>query len=193
LLDLEGFGEKKADNLLQSIDASRKQPLSRLISALGIRGVGEVMAVDLANNFRDLDALSKTTTEDLMKIEGVGPNIAQSIVDWFQRPANLEFIGRLKTAGVWPVSVLEEKVPAGELPLNGLTFVVTGTLPNYSRDGVKQLIQAKGGKSVDSVSKKTSYLVAGESAGSKLEKARELGVPVLDEAGLLGLIEKLTN
>jgi DNA ligase (NAD+) len=189
LLGLEGFGDKKADNLLQSIDTSRNQPLSRLISALGIRGVGEVMAVDLAKNFGDLDALSKTTAEELMKIEGVGPNIAQSIVDWFARPANLEFIGRLKAAGVWPVSKIDEKVPVGDLPLNGLTFVVTGTLPNYSRDDVKQLIQAKGGKVTDSVSKKTSYLIAGESAGSKLDKARELGVPVLDEAGLLALIQ----
>jgi DNA ligase (NAD+) len=186
-LSLEGFAEKKADNLLQAIAASRERPLARLISAMGIRGVGEVMAADLAQVFPDLDALASATAEDLMKIEGVGPNTAQSIVDWLARPGNREFIARLKAAGVWPLSLRSQASVQGAQPLDGLTFVVTGTLPNFSRDQVKEFIQVQGGKVTDSVSKKTDYLVAGEAAGSKLDKARQLGVPVLDEAGLIQL------
>ncbi len=190
LLKLEGFAEKKADNLLQSIDASRQQPLARLISALGIRGVGEVMAADLARAFPDLAALAAATPEQLQGIEGVGPNTALSIVDWFARPGNREFIERLRAAGVWPVSQAGESASEGSGALAGLTLVVTGTLPNFSRDGVKEYIQSKGGKVTDSVSKKTDYLVAGEAAGSKLDKARQLGVPVIDEAGLLALVQQ---
>lgn len=190
LLKLEGFAEKKADNLLQSIDASRQQPLARLISALGIRGVGEVMAADLARAFPDLAALAAATPEQLQGIEGVGPNTALSIVDWFARPGNREFIERLRAAGVWPVSQAGESAGEGSGALAGLTLVVTGTLPNFSRDGVKEYIQSKGGKVTDSVSKKTDYLVAGEAAGSKLDKARQLGVPVIDEAGLLALVQQ---
>ena len=187
LLSLEGFAEKKADNLQDAIAASRERPLARLISAMGIHGVGEVMAADLAQVFPDLDALAGVTAEDLMRIEGVGPNTAQSIVDWFARPSNREFIARLKTSGVWPVSQRSQAAALGAQPLSGLTFVVTGTLPNFSRDQVKEYIQAQGGKVTDSVSKKTDYLVAGEAAGSKLDKARQLGVPVLDEPGLMQL------
>ena len=187
LLSLEGFAEKKADNLLDAIAASRERPLARLISAMGIHGVGEVMAADLARVFSDLDALAGATAEDLMRIEGVGPNTAQSIVDWLARPSNREFIARLKAAGVWPVSLQSQASGQGAHPLIGLTFVVTGTLPNFSRDQVKEFIQAQGGKVTDSVSKKTDYLVAGEAAGSKLDKARQLGVPVLDETGLIQL------
>ncbi len=191
LLKLEGFAEKKADNLLQSIEVSRQQPLSRLINALGIRGVGEVMAVDLTGKFNDLDELGRATVNDLYEIEGVGPNIAQAIVDWFTRPANRQVIQKLKAAGVWPV--LERQPPsaaAGGGILGGLTFVVTGTLPTYSRDEIKGLIQQHGGKVTDSVSKNTSYLIVGEAAGSKLDKARQLKVPTLDEAAFLALIHK---
>ena len=123
-----------------------------------------------------------------MQIEGVGPNIAREIVDWFARPANRTILDKLRTVGVWPVSA-PQTAAAGEDTLAGLVFVITGTLPNYSREGVKELIQSLGGKVTDSVSKKTSYVVAGEAAGSKLEKAQSLGVPVLDEAGLTALIE----
>ncbi len=188
-LGLEGFAEKKADNLLAAIDVSRSQPLARLISALGIHGVGEVMAADLANVFSDLESLANAGLEDFLGIEGVGPNTAQALVDWFARPANQEFLAKLREAGVWPVNQRRQAADAGAQPLAGLTFVVTGTLPNYSRDGIKEYLQAHGGKVTDSVSKKTSYLVAGEAAGSKLDKARELGVPVLDEAALLSLVE----
>jgi DNA ligase (NAD+) len=190
LLRLEGFAEKKADNLLESINAARARPLARLISALGIHGVGEVMAADLARYFFDLETLSRASVEDLLRIEGVGPNTAQSIVDWFGRDSNREFLAQLKAAGVWPASRPVEQPVASLQPLAGLTLVVTGTLPSYSREGIKEFLQAMGGKVTESVSKKTDYLIAGDAAGSKLDKARELGVPVLDEPALLHLIEE---
>jgi DNA ligase (NAD+) len=123
-----------------------------------------------------------------MEIAGVGPNTAQAIVDWFSRPANQALLQKLKAVGVWPVNAPAAAVPAGAQPLAGLTFVVTGTLPTLSREEAKALIQQAGGKVTDSISKKTSYLVVGENAGSKLDKARELKVPQLDEAGLRALI-----
>lgn len=183
LLGLEGFAEKKADNLLGAIEASKNQPLDRLITALGIRGVGEVVAGDLARAFHDLDYLAQAGLEDLQGVEGIGPNIAQAIVDWFTRPANRQVLGKLHAAGVWPVEQ-SPAVPAGELSLAGQTFVVTGTLEGFSRDEVKEFIERHGGKVISSISKKTGYLVLGENPGSKLDKARQLGVPVLDEAGL---------
>ncbi len=188
LLKLEGFAEKKADNLLLSIEVSRQQPLARLITALGIRGVGEVMAVDLAEAYHSLDALEQANVEELQQLEGVGPNIAQMIVEWFARPANQQLLGKLKALGVWPVVEGGESTEGGAQPLDGMTFVITGTLPTYSRDEMKDLIQAHGGKVTDSISKKTSYLVLGENPGSKLEKAQKLGVQVLDEAGVAKLI-----
>ncbi len=192
LLGLEGFAEKKVDNLLQSIAASRQQPLARLITALGIRGVGEVMAVDLAGAYRSLDVLERASLEELQQLEGVGPNIAQMIVEWFARPANQQLLAKLQAAGVWPVVENGAGAQAGTQKLEGKTFVITGALPTYSRDALKELIQAHGGKVVDSVSKKTSYLVLGENPGSKLEKAQKLGVQILDEAGVLKL-NRLTS
>jgi DNA ligase (NAD+) len=141
------------------------------------------MAADLARYYPDLELLARSNAEDLQMIEGLGPNTAQAIVDWFARPANQKVLGKLQAARVWP-RVEAATQPVGPQPLTGLTFVVTGTLPTFSREGAKEFIQAQGGKVTDSVSKKTSYLVVGENAGSKLDKARELGVPVLDEAGL---------
>jgi DNA ligase (NAD+) len=184
LLALEGFAAKKVDNLLQSIETSKQRPLARLISALGIRGVGEVMANDLARYYPDLEALSRASKEDLQAIEGVGPNIAQAIVDWFARPANHQLLDKLHAAGVWPRSQALVQQDGSAKPLAGMTFVVTGTLPNLSRDDTKEFIQSRGGKVTDSVSKKTSYLVLGENPGSKLDKARSLGVPIIDEEGL---------
>jgi len=189
LLKLEGFADKKADNLLQAIEASRQTPLARVINALGIRGVGEVMAVDLSAHYPDLDELSKASVDELQAIEGIGPNIAESIVDWFARPANQKVLLKLKQAGVWPRAEIKEAASDVQI-LAALTFVVTGTLPNFSRDEVKGLIQRYGGKVTDSVSKKTSYLVAGDNPGSKLDKARELNVPVLNEPDLLKLVGK---
>jgi len=188
LLNLESFADKKADNLIASIDASRQRPLGRVINALGIRGIGEVGAEDLARSFPDLDMLRRATVTDLLSIDGIGPNIARAVVDWFARPANQQVLDKLHAAGVWP-SGLNEKRPKGERqPLAGLTFVVTGTLPTLSREEVKDLIQQNGGKMTDSISKKTSYLVVGDNAGSKLEKAQSLGVRILDEPGLLALV-----
>ncbi|HEX9028724.1 MAG TPA: helix-hairpin-helix domain-containing protein [Anaerolineales bacterium] len=187
LLNLDGFAEKKADNILASIDLSRQRPLARVINALGIRGVGEVMASDLAHYFPDLAALAHASSEDLQRIEGVGPNTAQAIVDWFARESNQRLIEKLHAAGVWPQGAASANGAAGSGSLAGMTFVVTGTLPTLSRDEAKEIIQSHGGKVTDSISKKTSYLVLGENPGSKLEKAHSLGVAILDEAGLLQL------
>jgi DNA ligase (NAD+) len=178
---------KLADNLLTSISASSERPLSRLINALGVRGVGEVMAADLSRTFGDLDALAAARADDLMQIEGVGPNIAEAVVDWFGRPANRKVLKKLKAAGVWPVASAGEPGAAKEGPLSGLTFVVTGTLPNLSREDAKELIQARGGKVTDSVSKKTDYLVLGAEPGSKFAKAKSLGVKIIGEKELRGL------
>jgi len=175
---------KIAENLLAAIEASRGQPLARLIAALGVHGVGEVSANDLARAFGELDTLSRATADDLQTVEGIGPNIAEGIVDWFSRERNQLVLRKLKTAGVWPVVKQGERGKKGEGPLAGMTFVVTGTLPTLSREGAKELIEARGGKVTDSISKNTSYLVLGENPGSKLEKARSLGVKVIGEADL---------
>jgi DNA ligase (NAD+) len=186
LLELEGFKEKRVDNLLASIETSKEKSLADLVYALGIRGVGEVVGGALAANYRHLDELAQAKVEDLTEIEGIGPNIAEAIVDWFARPANMAVLKKLKQAGMWPES--EPQAPLGEQPLAGLTFVVTGTLPTFSRNDAKQFIQQHGGKVTGSVSSKTDYLVAGENAGSKLDKAQELGVPILDEDALRALV-----
>ncbi|MBI3160164.1 MAG: NAD-dependent DNA ligase LigA [Chloroflexi bacterium] len=189
LLGLEGFAEKKVDNLLASIEASKFRPLARLIFALGIRGVGEVVSADLAGAFGNLDALASANQEDLERIEGIGPNIAEAILDWFSHPANKKVLRKLKAAGMWPVQT--QDAVSGRQPFAGKNFVVTGTLSSFSREGVKEYIQALGGKVVGSVSKNISYVVAGENPGSKLDKARALGIPVIDEDGLRQLAETL--
>jgi DNA ligase (NAD+) len=189
LLNLEGFAEKKADNLLKSIQTSKSQPLARVINALGIRGVGEVGAADLAGHFPDIESLARASAVDLMSIEGIGPNIARGIVDWFARPVNQQVLHKLNQAGVWPTQQQKQR-PETNQSLAGLTFVVTGTLPTYGREDVKAVIEAHGGKVIDSVSKKTSYLVVGENPGSKLEKARDLGIPQIDEVELNRLIQQ---
>ncbi len=187
LLKLEGFADKKADNLVTSIESSRQQPLVRLIIALGIRGVGEVAAADLANRYADLDELSRASAEELQQLEGFGPNISQAIVDWFENPKNQKILEKFRSAGIWPRRT--EKIFQAKQTLQGLTFVITGTLKNFSRDQIKEYIQSHGGKVTDSVSGNTSYLVVGADAGSKLEKARELGVRLLSEEELLKLAE----
>lgn len=187
LLDLEGFAEKKADNLLSAIHTSRTRSLSRLINALGIRGVGETVASDLARRFRNMDALLATTQAELEQMEGIGPNIAAAIVDWMSTPSNRKLMQMLQQAGVWP----EERQDTYEIrpqTLSGLTFVLTGTLPTLSRQEAKALIESHGGKVTSSVSKRTSYVVAGDAAGSKLQRAQELMVDVIDETGLFALL-----
>ncbi|HAE86166.1 MAG TPA: DNA ligase (NAD(+)) LigA [Anaerolineaceae bacterium] len=189
LLKLEKFGEKKAENLLQAIEASKQQPLERLIIGLGIHGVGEVAARKLASTFRSLDKLSQADASQLETLEGIGPNIAQSIVGWFQQPHNRKLLEKLKQNGVWPVEK-EVQESAEHKPLSGLTFVITGTLPTLTREEATRMIEENGGKVTDSVSRKTSYLVLGAEPGSKYIKAVELGVPILDENQLKDLIKK---
>jgi DNA ligase (NAD+) len=188
LLKLEGFGDKKVDNLLSSIDASKSQPLYRLITGLGIHGVGEVAAQDLADRYHDLDELRKASKEALESIPGFGPNMAESIVAWFKNEENQTVLQKLQQVGVWPISESEDE--AGPQPLEGLTFVVTGTLPNLSRTDVKDLIESNGGKVTGSVSGNTSYLVLGENPGSKYDQAKKRGVPALSEEALQQMIRE---
>lgn len=179
--------DKRPEKLFNAISNAKKQPLHRLIIGLGIHGVGEVMAKDLAITFGDLDNLSNATKDGLMEIGGVGPNIAESIVDWFSTTTNKNLLKKLKQAGVWPSE--KKKTSASTGKLSGMTFVVTGTLPTLSREGAKEFIEGSGGKVTDSISKKTSYLVLGENPGSKFEKAKSLGVKVIDEAELRKMVK----
>lgn len=186
LLGLEKFGPKKARNLVEAIQASKTQSLSRLITALGIRGVGEVAAEKLSETFHDLDALSYATTEELQMVEGVGQIMAEDIQAWFKEADNKELLEAFRQLGLWPVSNPPEK--EGEQPLEGFNFVVTGTLPTLSREQAEELIREYGGKVVGSVSKKTDYLVLGENPGSKHTKALQLSIPILSEEDLKRLI-----
>lgn len=185
LLALEGHKEKKVDNLLAGLEASKAQPADRVLTALGIRFVGNVVSTTLLNAVGSIDQLALTTQETLEQIEGIGPQTAVAVVDWFARPRNREIIEKLREAKLnFEVEVTEVTAVA----LDGLTFVITGTLPSMSRQEAKALIEANGGKVTGSVSKNTDYLLTGEKAGSKLSKAQSLGVKVLDEAGLIELI-----
>jgi DNA ligase (NAD+) len=188
LLGLEGYGEKRVANLMAAIEASKRQPPARLLTALGIKGVGEVVAEDLMTHYDSLEALAAAPLEELQAIPGIGPVLAQSIADWFAQETNQQVLARLAQAGVTtrgaPVA------PAGGSgTLVGRTFVITGTLASMSRDEARDFVKAHGGKVTDSVSKNTSYLVAGEAAGSKLAKANDLGVPVIDESELRRMAE----
>ena len=187
LLILEGFADKKAENLLAAITTSKAQPLERLITGLGIRGVGEVAAQTLASHFSDLDALGHATQDEIEAIEGFGPNIAASIVEWFSSHENQGVLLKLKDSGVWPRA--ESDSVAGHQPLAGLTFVITGTLPTLSRSDAKKLIESKGGKVTGSVSSNTDFLVLGADPGSKLDQARQRGVATLSEDDLQQLIK----
>jgi DNA ligase (NAD+) len=180
LLKLEGFAEKKAENLLAGIESSKSQPLSRVINALGIRGVGEVMAGELARNFSDLGKLSRATLSDLYEIEGIGPNIAMAIVDWFGREPNIRILSKLHKAGIWPEEKISNKIEQQKHQLSGLTFVITGTIEGFSREDLKNIIQQNGGKTTDSVSKNTDYVLVGDQPGSKFTKAQQLGVKIIN-------------
>ncbi len=184
LTGLERFAEKSARTLLGEIQRSKKAGLARVLMGLGIRFVGERTAQLLAEEFGSIDALMAASAEELEHVEEVGPRISSAILEFFSKPANRSLVERLKDAGVEMTA--EKKQRSTELA--GLTFVLTGTLPNLTRDDAKARIENAGGKVAGSVSKKTSYVVAGEEAGSKLDKARDLKVPVLDEAGLLKLL-----
>jgi DNA ligase (NAD+) len=186
LLELERMGEKSADNLLEGLERARRTTLARFLIALGIRHVGEGVAELLARSFGDLDPLAAASQEELEAIEGVGPTIAESVARFFADPRNATEVRRLRQLGVtW-----EKRAPAPrpEGALSGKTLVLTGALEQITRAEAKARIQAAGGKVTATVSKKTDYVVAGSDPGSKLEKARELGVDVIDEAGLQELL-----
>jgi len=185
LLTLERIGEKSADSLLEQIERSKQQPLNRILLGLGIRHVGERTARALAEEFGSMDALIAASEESLTRINDVGPKVAEAIREYFANKRNLDLIERLRKAGL--TFTAERRVRGSKL--EGLTFVLTGTLPNMTREAAKEKIESAGGKVSGSVSKKTSYVVAGEEAGSKLDKAAALGVPVLDEAALLRMLE----
>ncbi|MGB9128013.1 MAG: NAD-dependent DNA ligase LigA [Thiobacillus sp.] len=186
LAGLERMAERSAANLLQAVETSKATTLARFIFALGIRNVGETTAKDLAKHFGSLDKLIAAAEGDLLAVRDVGPIVAQSIIQFFSEPHNLGVVNKLRAAGVhWPESTgMQQSLGI----LAGKTLVLTGTLPTLTRDVAKEKIEAAGGKVAGSVSKKTDYVVAGEEAGSKLAKAQELGVTILDEAGLLDLL-----
>lgn len=187
LFQLEKFADKSAENLLASLEESREADLWRLLHGLGIPLIGAEAAKDLARHFRTMERLRAATPEELKAVEGMGPKMARSVADFFGKEENRALVDRLRDEGLTMETALEErKADAGAL--DGLTFVLTGTLPNWTRDEAKQRIEAAGGKVTGSVSAKTSYVVAGEEAGSKLTKARNLGVPVLDEEGLRDML-----
>ena len=186
LTALERIGRTSAENLLRSIDASRQRPFGVVLFALGIEGVGAVTGRNLAAQFRSIDALLDATPEQIAETPGVGPVVARLIHDQLADPQMRALIEDLRGLGLR----LEQEGPApGEGPLRDKTFVLTGTLPDLTREEATERIMARGGKVTSSVSRKTSYVVAGDSPGSKLAKAEQLGVPVLDEAGLLALLD----
>ncbi|MBC3805963.1 NAD-dependent DNA ligase LigA [Undibacterium seohonense] len=185
LAELDRMAEKSAQNVLDALETSKSTTLPRFIYALGIRHVGESTAKDLALAFADIEAFMAATEEQLLQVNDVGPVVAQSIIRFFADPFNVELVRQLMASGIhWPVI---EKLDLSSAVFAGKTLVLTGTLPNLSREQAGALIEKNGGKVAGSVSKKTSYVVAGEDAGSKLLKARELGVPVLSEEQLLAL------
>lgn len=185
LAELDRMAEKSAQNVLDALQKSKTTTLARFIYALGIRHVGEATAKELARHFGGIDKLLAASEEQLLEVADIGPVVASSIRAFFNDPINVELVEQLRAVGVhWPES---EGVDAGAKHLAGKTFVLTGTLPNLSRDDASQMIEAAGGKVSGSVSKKTSYVVAGAEAGSKLAKAEELGVAILDEDALKAL------
>jgi DNA ligase (NAD+) len=185
LMELERMGKKSAGNIIRNIDKSRQNPLPRVLNGLGIRFVGERTAVFLAESFGRIETIMEASIEDLQRAEEVGPKVAEAVYQFFREPRNRELIDKLHQAGL-KLDHQRKRREGG--PLAGMTFVLTGSLPSLTRDEAKQLIETAGGKISSAVSRKTSYLVVGEEAGSKLDKAKELGVKIVDESGLLDLI-----
>ena len=178
------MGKKSAENLINALEASKSRGLERLLFALGVRQVGEVASEQIAIKMRTLDACFEATSEDFSSIDDIGEITAKFLVDFFSDEGTRILCQRLKALGVKTESTSEARLDT----LNGLTFVLTGTLPTMTRDEAGALIKRYGGKVSSSVSKKTSYVVAGEEAGSKLTKAKELGVKIIDENGLVKMI-----
>ena len=191
LVQLDRMAEKSALNILKALEASKETSLPRFIYGLGIRHVGEATAKEFARHFGTLDALMNASLEELLQVADVGPIVAQSVLTFFAQAHHQEIVAQLRACGVrWPEGPPAERA---SLPLAGQTIVLTGTLPNLGRDEAKAMLEAAGAKVAGSVSQKTSYVVAGSEAGSKLEKALALGVPVLDELGLLALLKGDSN
>ena len=189
LVPLEGFAETKAANVVEAIRASKAQPLDRVLAGLGIQGVGVTVAQLLVRAYPSFAALAGASLDELTSIPGIGPRIGGSIVQWFANPRNQRLIGKLGTAGVRTVAeAAAQQGPPTALPLAGCTFVITGTLPGLSRSEATELIEAHGGKVSGSVSGNTAYLLCGERPGSKLRKAKQLGVPVIDEQALRSMV-----
>jgi DNA ligase (NAD+) len=183
---LRGFADKKVAQILTGLEAARGRPLWRLLVGLSIRHVGPTAAQALARELRSLDAMAAATTDELAAVDGVGPTIAQAVVEWFADERHQQLVERIRAGGA---RVVEEGTAGGPGPLQGCTLVVTGTLAGFSRDAATAAIQERGGKVVGSVSKKTSFVVVGDSPGSKYDKAVQLGVPILDETGFRTLLE----
>ena len=186
LLELERMGQKSAEKILKNIDASRKRPLPRVLNGLGIPFVGERTAQILAETFGSLDAIAQADEEVLQQAEEVGPKVSESIRQFFHEPRNRELVERLRQAGLTFEHAMRQKTGGA---LAGKTFVITGTLPNLAREEAKARIESAGGKVTGSVSKKTDYVLAGADPGSKLDKANQLGIPVIGEPELLALLK----
>jgi len=183
------MADKSAANLVAGLEKSKRTTLARFLYALGIRHVGETTAKDLARHFGALDRIMQASLEQLLEVGDVGPIVAQSIRTFFDEPHNREVVEQLRACGIhWPEHAGE--ADTRPKPLAGKTFVLTGSLPTLTRDAAKEMLEAAGAKVAGSVSKKTDYVVAGEEAGSKLDKARQLGITILDEAGLRALLDR---
>ncbi len=189
LVQLDRFADKSAQQLLQALETSKSQPLSRLLFGLGVRHVGATAAELIARHFGTMDALQEASEEEIGSVRGIGGTIAQSVATYLRDPAARQLLGRLRAAGV---TLSEPESVVSDGALKGQTVVITGTLPSLSRVEATELVERHGGRVTDSVSKKTSFVLAGEAAGSKLEKARQLGVAVIDEAELLRRIGRST-
>jgi DNA ligase (NAD+) len=187
LMTLDRMGAKSAANVIRNIEESKQNPLPRVLTALGIRFVGERTAVFLAEHFGSMGAIATATLDELQLTDEVGPKVAESVFQFFREPRNQELVSRLRAAGL-QFTYASTRRSGG--PLQGLTFVLTGTLPHLTRDDAKQLIETAGGKITGSVSKKTNYILYGDDPGSKLVKAKELGVKMLTEEELLVLIKE---
>jgi DNA ligase (NAD+) len=186
LLELDGFAEISASKAIEAIQGSKRTPFSRVLLGLNIPDVGWVTAQSLARHFGSVEKLAAATQEEIQEVEGIGPERAEAIAEWFADTENMRLVGELEELGLRFEAGAEERPVEG--PLTGSTYVITGTLEKFSRDEARKALEAKGAKVADSVSKKTTGVVAGESAGSKLAKAEQLGVPVLDESALEKLL-----
>jgi DNA ligase (NAD+) len=186
LLELDGFAEISATKAIDAIQGSKRTPFSRVLLGLNIPDVGWVTAQSLARHFGSVEQLAAATQEEIQEVEGIGPERAEAIAEWFADTENMRLVGELEQLGLRFEAGPEERPVKG--PLTGSTYVITGTLEGMSRDEARKALEALGAKVADSVSKKTTGVVAGESPGSKLAKAEQLGVPVLDEQALAKLL-----